>query len=187
VPDPVAGAQPPLVWIDLEMTGLEPDSCHILEIATIVTDGTLEHRIDGPELVIHHDEDVLAGMNPWCVEHHGQSGLTQRVRESRISLAEAEAQTVAFLREHAPIGRSPLCGNSVELDKAFIDRHMPALSAFLGPHTIDVTALKELARRWYPDVPPFPKNDTHRALDDIVESIGELRFYKTHLFQEPPA
>jgi oligoribonuclease len=174
---------PALVWIDLEMTGLEPEACHILEIATIVTDSTLERRVHGPELVIHQSEEVLAEMNPWCVEHHGQSGLTQRVRDSKIPLAEAEAQTVAFLREHCPVGRSPLCGNSVGLDKAFIDRHMPALSAFLGPQVVDVTAIKELARRWYPNTPLFPKNDTHRALDDIVESIEELRFYREHLFR----
>jgi oligoribonuclease len=175
-------ASPPLVWIDLEMTGLEPEHCHILEIATIVTDAALAVLGNGPEIVVHHPETVLEEMNPWCVDHHGKSGLTQRVRESKISLAEAEAQTIEFLRAHTQPGRSPLCGNSVELDKTFIDAYMPALSAFLNQQTIDVTAIKELARRWYPDTPPFPKSDTHRALDDIVESIEELRYYREHLF-----
>ncbi len=176
-------AHPALVWIDLEMTGLEPDECHILEIATIVTDGELELIARGPELVVHQSRAVMAGMNPWCVDHHGRSGLTQRVLESDISLAEAERLTVDFLSQHAQPGLPPLCGNSVELDKAFIDQHMPILAAFLHSQTIDVTAIKELARRWYPDTPPFPKNDTHRALDDILESIGELRYYKQEIFR----
>jgi len=175
----------PLVWIDLEMTGLDPESCHVLEMATIVTDSALEQRIDGPELVIHQSDAVLAEMNEWCVQHHGASGLTRRVRESDVSLARAQELTLEFLRAHVPAGRAPLCGNSVELDKAFIERHMPELAAFFNPQTIDVTAIKELARRWYPDVPGFAKNDTHRALEDIVESIEELRFYRRHLFRDP--
>jgi oligoribonuclease len=165
------------------MTGLYPESCHILEIATIVTDGDLETLGRGPELVVHQSEEVLAGMNAWCIEHHGASGLTQRVRESEVSLADAERMTIDFLRQHTEPGTSPLCGNSIELDRAFIDRHMPALSAFLLAHTIDVTGLKELARRWYPDTPAFAKSDTHRALEDILESIEELRFYRENLFR----
>jgi oligoribonuclease len=177
-PAPSLPSSAPLVWIDLEMTGLSPETCTILEVATIVTDSDLRVIARGPEIVVHHGEDVLAAMNPWCIEHHGKSGLTGRVRESTISLREAERLTLAFLRAHTEPGASPLCGNSVDLDRAFIDRHMLGLSAFLRGQTVDVTSFKELVRRWYPGTPAFEKNDTHRALDDILESIEELRFYR---------
>jgi oligoribonuclease len=182
----MAARAAPLVWIDLEMTGLDPETCTILEIATIVTDPDLVELARGPELVVHHPDDVLEGMNAWCIEHHGQSGLTRRVRESEISLAEAESRTLAFLREHMLPGEGILCGNSVDLDLAFLVRHMPELVAHLRPGTIDVTTLKELARRWYPAVPAFQKGDAHRALEDIVESVAELRFYREHLFSPAP-
>jgi oligoribonuclease len=171
----------PLVWIDMEMTGLDPRSCRILEIATIVTDAQLEILAEGPEIVVHQPESVLSTMSEWCITHHGQSGLTDAVRASAISLAEAEARTLEFLARHTRPGVSPLCGNSADLDRRFIARHMPALDAFLQPHLVDVTTLKELARRWYPDAKPPAKQDHHRALDDIRESIAELRYYRSFL------
>lgn len=174
---------PPLVWIDLEMTGLEPESHHILEIATIVTDENLEIVAEGPDLVVHQPEEVLAAMNPWCVEHHGQSGLTQAVRESKISSAEAEEQTLEFLREHTTEGASPLCGNSVWKDRLFLMRRMPRVDTFLHYRIIDVTSIKVLAHRWYPDAAPPAKGDGHRALADIRESIAELRYYRSHVFR----
>ena len=131
-----------LIWIDLEMTGLEPESHHILEIATIVTDESLDIIAEGPELVVHQPEEVLATMNPWCVEHHGASGLTHAVKASKLSPAEAEEQTLTFLREHTEEGTSPLCGNSVWKDRLFLMRRMPSLDAFLHYRIIDVTSIK---------------------------------------------
>lgn len=172
----------PLVWIDMEMTGLDPRQCHVLEIATVVTDAELNVLGEGPHYVVHQSDEVLDGMSPWCVEHHGASGLTDAVRASEISLARAEADTLDFLREHTQEGLSPVCGNSVDLDRRFIQRHMPALDGFLHWQLIDVTTIKELAKRWYPGTKAPPKANTHRALDDILESIAELRYYRDHLF-----
>ncbi|MCA9653252.1 MAG: oligoribonuclease [Myxococcales bacterium] len=172
----------PLVWIDMEMTGLDPRECTVLEIATVVTDAELEVLATGPHYVVHHDDEVLAAMSEWCIEHHGASGLTDAVRASTISLAQAEADTLEFLRQHTEEGLSMVCGNSVDLDRRFIQAHMPRLDAFLHWQIIDVTTIKELARRWYPDAEAPPKANTHRALDDILESIAELRYYRDHLF-----
>ena len=166
------------MWIDLEMTGLDPATDTILEIASIVTDHELNVLVEGPDIVIHHPDEVLDGMSEWCVEHHGKSGLTQACRDSTISLAEAEAQTLALLREHCEPGTSPLCGNSIGLDWRFIRAHMPALDAFLADRRLDVTTIKELAKRWYPDAPKLEKAGGHRALADIQESIEELRLYR---------
>jgi oligoribonuclease len=174
----------PLVWIDMEMTGLEPDECTILEMASVVTTSELEVIAQGPHLVIHHDDAVLDGMSDWCKQHHGASGLTAASRAATISLADAEQLTLSFLHEHTSAGISPLCGNSVDLDHRFIQRHMPGLAAFLQDRVIDVTALKELSRRWFPQQKPPQKKDTHRALEDILESIAELKFYKTTLFKK---
>ena len=177
----------PLVWIDMEMTGLDPETCTILELASVVTTSDLEVIATGPNLVVHHDDDVLANMSAWCKKQHGESGLTEAVRASPVSLAEAEQQTLAFLREHAPDAQCPLCGNSIDLDHRFIKRHMPELAAFLLDRVIDVTAIKELARRWYPQTKPPAKKDSHRALDDILESIEELRFYRKNLMRQEDA
>jgi oligoribonuclease len=173
----------PLVWIDLEMSGLDPTTHHILEIASMVTDANLEIIAEGPDLVIHHPESVIRGMNAWCVEHHTKSGLTDAVRASTISLEEAEQQTIEFLRQHTQEGASPACGNSVWKDRLFLSRHMPTLDAFLHYRIVDVTSIKELVRRWYPQIPPPTKEDSHRALQDIRESINELRLYRTHVFR----
>ena len=172
----------PLVWIDMEMTGLDPRTCHVLEIATVVTDAELEVIAEGPHLIVHQPDEIMAAMGPWCTEHHASSGLTAAVKASTVSVQDAEAQTVEFLRQHTPEGVSPVCGNSVDLDRRFIQRHMPALDSYLHWQLIDVTTIKELARRWYPESKAPKKANTHRALDDILESIAELRYYRDHLF-----
>ncbi len=173
----------PLVWIDMEMSGLDPSACRILEIATIVTDGRLEILSEGPDLVVHQPDAVLDTMDEWCTRHHGESGLTEQVRASSVSEAEAERQTLEFLARFTQAGASPLCGNSVHQDRRFIARYMPKLDAFLHYRLVDVSTLKELQRRWYPELRAPPKRETHRALDDIRESIEELRFYRAALFR----
>ena len=172
--------------MDLEMSGLDPDSCQILEIATLITDGELEVIARGPEIVVHQPEAVLEAMDEWCTEHHGQSGLTQAVRDSKIDLAEAERQSLAFIQEHCGPRAAPLCGNSIGQDRRFLVRHMPTLEAHLHYRNVDVSSIKELARRWYPDLEPFEKKTTHRALEDIEESIAELVYYRRRLFLDRP-
>lgn len=167
------------------MSGLDPDTCQILEIATIVTDDALQVVAEGPDIVIHQPDEVLDAMDEWCTKHHGESGLTDAVKASSIPLAEAEKQTLAFLEKHTKAGASPLCGNSVWQDRRFIARYMPALDAYLHYRLVDVSTLKELARRWNPGVKAPLKSEAHRALDDIRESIGELQFYREHLFVKP--
>lgn len=179
----VAAVSAPLVWIDLEMSGLDPGTCHILEIATLVTDEKLEVIGEGPDLVIHQPDEVLDAMDEWCTKHHGQSGLTEQVRRSTIELADAEAQTLAFVREHTKPNTSPLCGNSVWQDRRFLVRYMPQLDSFLHYRLIDVSTIKELTKRWYPSVGIPAKQDAHRALDDIRASIEELKFYREHVFR----
>lgn len=173
----------PLVWVDLEMSGLDPDTCKILEIATIVTDADLDVVAEGPDLVVHQDDAVLEAMDEWCTTHHGESGLTASVKASTISLEDAEAQTLSFLQQHTKSGKSPLCGNSIWQDRRFIARYMPKLDAFLHYRLVDVSTIKELSRRWYPDVSAPSKGESHRALDDIRESIAELRFYRGEVFK----
>jgi oligoribonuclease len=182
-----------LVWIDMEMTGLEPERERIIEIATILTDGQLTEIAVGPELVLHQADEILAAMDEWNTTHHGASGLTQRVRESSISDADADAQTVAFINAHVSAKDRPvLAGNSIHQDRRFIRHYMPALEKRLHYRMVDVSTVKELARRWYPQVAARQpqKRDTHRALDDIRESIEELRFYRSQVFisvAAPPA
>lgn len=173
-----------LIWIDLEMTGLNPDSDLIIEMATVVTDTDLNILAEGPVLAIHQSDAVLAGMDEWNTRQHGQSGLTQRVRESRIDAAEAQAQTLAFLERWVPKGKSPMCGNSICQDRRFLFRHMPTLERYFHYRNLDVSTVKELAARWAPNVREgFSKGSTHLALDDIRESIAELRHYRQHFFK----
>jgi len=170
-----------MIWMDLEMSGLEPDQDVILEMATLVTDADLNVLAEGPNLVIHHDDSLLAAMNPWCVEHHGASGLTARVQESQILLAEAEAKTLAFVHQYSP-EPLPLCGNSIHQDRRFLQRYMVQLDAAFHYRNIDVSSVKELVRRWYPNTVIPQKQESHRAMDDIRESIAELRYYREHVF-----
>jgi oligoribonuclease len=174
-----------LVWVDLEMTGLDPERCVIVEIATLVTDGSLEIVAEGPNLVIHQPEEALASMHPEVVAMHEKSGLLERIRASTVSHADACAQTLAFLREHVEPKTSPLCGNSVWKDKQFLERWMPEIVAHLHYRLVDVSTVKELARRWYPSFTLPKKAERHRALDDIRESIAELALYRSQLFRSP--
>ncbi len=173
-----------LAWIDLEMTGLLPDQDHVIEIASIVTTADLEIIEEGPVIAIHHPDSVLDAMNDWCKVQHGKSGLTGRVRQSSISLAEAERQTIDFLSRHIPSGKSPICGNSICQDRRFLAVHMKELEGFFHYRNLDVSTLKELARRWAPAVlESVKKRESHLALDDIRESIAELKVYREKLFR----
>ncbi len=173
-----------LVWMDLEMTGLDAETDVILEIATVVTDGDLEVVAEGPTLAVHRDEATLAAMDRWNTEHHTASGLVERVRKSEVSQTEAEAVTLAFVEQHCAAQTAPLCGNSVWQDRRFLVRQMPALNAYLHYRIVDVSTVKELARRWRPQLlDGFKKKNAHRALDDIRESIAELKFYRERFFK----
>ena len=172
-----------LVWMDLEMTGLDPERHVIIEIATIVTDSHLNVVADGPELAIRTNERDLAAMNRWNVEHHTSSGLLDRVRDSAVSLAEAEAMTLDFLQQHTVKRRTHLCGNSVWQDRRFLYKYMPLVENWFHYRIIDVSSIKELVKRWHPNmVNELKKNTEHRALADIRESIDELRFYRERFF-----
>lgn len=168
-----------LIWIDLEMTGLEPLSDRIIEIATIVTDKNLNIIDEGPSVVIHQSDEMLDGMDEWCTNQHGKSGLTERVRNSSISEETAEAVTLAFLRKYVPEGKSPMCGNSICQDRRFMAKWMPTLEMFFHYRNLDVSSLKELAVRWAPEVlEGFNKKSSHLAMDDIKDSIEELKHYR---------
>lgn len=175
----------PLIWIDLEMSGLDADRHVILEIASVVTTDQLEILAEGPDLAVHYDDDTLGGMEAWSREHHTASGLLDRVRRSTLDCGTAEEQTLAFLAAYCQEGRSPLCGNSVWQDRRFLHRHMPRLEGFFHYRNIDVSSIKELVRRWYPSLPGFDKAKTHLALKDIQESIAELKYYRRHVFVDP--
>jgi oligoribonuclease len=173
-----------LIWIDLEMTGLNPDSDLIIEIATVVTDKDLNILAQGPVLAIHQSDAALAAMDDWNQQHHGQSGLIDRVKASTIDEAEAERLTISFLKQWVPENTSPICGNSIGQDRRFLYRYMPKLEAYFHYRNIDVSTLKELAARWAPEVKDgFNKESTHQALDDIMESIEELRYYREHFIR----
>ena len=175
-----------LIWIDLEMTGLDTSTDYILEIATIVTNKQLDVLAEGPVFAIHQPDVVLAGMDTWNTRTHTQSGLVARVRTSRIEAAEAERRTLEFLAGYVPAGASPMCGNSICQDRSFLSRIMPTLERYFHYRNLDVSTLKELARRWMPDVAArFDKESPHVALEDIRESIRELRYYRENLFRAP--
>ncbi|MFC0711890.1 oligoribonuclease [Azorhizophilus paspali] len=173
-----------LIWIDLEMTGLNPERDVIIEMATIVTDSELNILAEGPVIAVHQSDEILVGMDEWNTRQHGRSGLTQRVRDSRIDTATAEAQTLAFLEQWVPRGKSPMCGNSICQDRRFLARYMRDLEAWFHYRHVDVSTLKELAGRWAPQVrDSFKKSAAHLALDDIRESIAELRHYREHFIR----
>jgi oligoribonuclease len=173
-----------LIWIDLEMTGLDTQNDVIIEIATIVTDSELNILAEGPMLAIHQSDEIMAGMDEWNTKQHGGSGLTERVKNSMITEAEAERQTIAFLKKYVPKGKSPMCGNSICQDRRFLARCMPELEAYFMYRNLDVSTLKELAARWAPSVATgFKKNSSHLALDDTRDSINELKHYREHFIK----
>jgi oligoribonuclease len=173
-----------LIWIDLEMTGLDPDSDRIIEIATIVTDAHLNILAEGPVHAIHQKDIILNGMDEWNTRQHGQSGLVERVRRSTVTEAEAEAQTIEFLSRFVDPKKSPMCGNSICQDRRFMHRTMPKLEAFFHYRNLDVSTVKELARRWRPEIMQgMSKESTHLALNDIRDSINELRYYREYFFR----
>jgi len=173
-----------LIWIDLEMTGLMPDTDLIIEIATVVTDKNLNILAQGPVLAVHQSDAALAAMDEWNQTHHGQSGLIDRVKASTITDAEAERQTIEFLQQWVPANTSPMCGNSIGQDRRFLYRYMPQLEAYFHYRNLDVSTVKELAARWAPQVKDsFTKQTAHQALEDIIESIDELKHYRQHFFK----
>ncbi|HTN66235.1 MAG TPA: oligoribonuclease [Burkholderiaceae bacterium] len=173
-----------LVWVDMEMTGLDPDADRIIEIAVVVTDPELNILAEGPVFAIHQSDAVLAGMDAWNTGTHGRSGLTDRVKASTVTEAQAETALIAFLKQFVPNGKSPMCGNSICQDRRFMARGMPKLEAFFHYRNLDVSTLKELARRWKPELASgFKKHQKHTALADIVESIEELRYYREHFIK----
>lgn len=173
-----------LIWVDLEMTGLDPDTDTVIEIATIVTDAELTILAEGPVRAIQCEQALLDSMDEWNQTHHGASGLLKRVQESDVSMQGAEADTIEFLKDWVPSGKSPMCGNSICQDRRFMVRTMPKLEAYFHYRNIDVSTIKELVRRWQPDIAnSFRKKNTHLALDDIRESIVELQVYREKVFK----
>lgn len=174
-----------LVWVDLETSGLDPETAVIVEIATIITDRDLNIIAVGPQLVIHQPEGVLAGMDEWCKKQHGSSGLIKAVRCSTVSLSQAEEETVNFVSTYCPPRACPLCGNSICFDRRFLIKYMPKLNALLSYRNVDVSSIKELVSRWYPGkAVGGSKSSRHRALDDVRESIQELSYYQASVFKE---
>ncbi|MEY3015972.1 MAG: hypothetical protein RJB19_284 [Pseudomonadota bacterium] len=170
-----------LVWVDMEMSGLDPESNRILEVAVVVTDGQLNIVAHGPVLVVHQTDEHMATMDAWNQGTHGRSGLTEKVKQSTLNEAKAEAELLAFLKTVVPAGKSPMCGNTIHQDRRFMARYMPALEAYFHYRNLDVSTIKELCRRWRPEVyKGFEKKGAHTALADILESIEELRYYRDH-------
>ncbi len=175
-----------LIWIDLEMTGLDTNNDYIIEIATIVTDGDLNVLAEGPMIAIHQSDETLDAMDEWNTRQHGGSGLVERIKATRVTEAEAEQQTLEFLKEYVPAGVSPMCGNSICQDRRFMARIMPELEAFFHYRNLDVSSLKELARRWAPKVEKaFKKKSSHLAMDDVKDSIRELQHYRELFIKLP--
>ncbi len=173
-----------LIWVDLEMTGLEPETHKIIEIASIVTDSELNILAEGPVLAIHQSEEELAKMDDWCTNTHTNSGLVERVRQSTITEQQAVQQTIEFLQQWVPAGKSPICGNSIGQDRRFLYQHMPLLEQYFHYRYLDVSTIKELTRRWQPEIlNGFAKQGSHLALDDIRESIAELKYYRSTVFK----
>ncbi|MCC2667485.1 MAG: orn [Gammaproteobacteria bacterium] len=174
-----------LIWMDLEMTGLDPEKERIIEMAVIVTDTHLNVIAEGPVIAVHQSDDLLNAMDEWNTKQHHSSGLVARVQASQITEAEAEAMTLQFLKQHVPIGKSPLCGNTIYQDRRFLARYMPELEKYFHYRLLDVSTLKELAFRWAPRVYAGVKKESkHLALADIQESIEELKYYRMHLFNQ---
>ena len=171
-----------LIWIDLEMTGLDTDNDLIIEIATIVTDPQLNILEEGPVMAIHQADEVLNQMDDWNTRQHNQSGLVERVKNSPYNIAEAESLTLAFLEKFVPAGKSPMCGNSICQDRRFMHRLMPKLEKYFMYRNLDVSTIKEIMKRWAPEKPEYEKQGNHLALDDIRDSINELKFYREHVF-----
>ena len=183
-PPPASPNETHLIWVDMEMTGLRPEVDRIIEVAVVVTDSRLEVLAQGPVLAIHQPDSVLAAMDAWNTATHGRSGLTDRVRASTVTEADAQAQLIAFLRAWVPAGKSPMCGNSICQDRRFMARTMPELEAYFHYRNLDVSTVKELCKRWRPEVArAFAKRSAHTALADIEESIDELRHYREHFFR----
>ncbi len=173
-----------LLWIDLEMSGLDPEINTILEIATVITDSNLEIISEGPVRAVYQPDEVLDTMDDWNKKHHGDSGLIERVRQSPCSISDAESAVLSFIKQYFPPKTSPLCGNSVWQDRRFLIKYMPTLEEYLHYRIIDVSSIKELYRRWYPSLQEFRKANTHTALKDIHESIEELRYYRNTIFKQ---
>jgi oligoribonuclease len=176
-----------LVWMDLEMTGLDPERERIIEVATLITDSSLELVAEGPELVVHQPDSLLDAMDEWNTKHHGESGLTERVRTSDVSEQDAERLTLEFVAAHCGKRQAPLAGNSIYQDRRFLAKYMRELNEHLHYRNVDVSTIKELVRRWHPKIYAAApaKKEAHRALDDIRESIAELRYYRDHAFVKP--
>lgn len=182
----LACADDNLIWVDMEMTGLSPDTDRVIEVAVVVTDPNLTVRVEGPVLAIHQSDAVLDGMDAWNQNTHGKSGLTARVRESTVDEAQATQTLIAFLKQYVPAGKSPMCGNTICQDRRFMARWMPELESFFHYRNLDVSTLKELARRWRPElVSAFKKQQAHTAMADIQESIDELLHYREHFLRVP--
>ncbi len=173
-----------LIWLDMEMTGLDPDNDKIIEVAVVVTDMNLNVIAEGPVFAIHQSDETLDKMDAWNKGTHGRSGLIDRVKASTVSEADAETELIAFLKKYVPSGKSPMCGNSICQDRRFMARGMPKLEAFFHYRNLDVSTLKELCRRWKPELASgFKKHQKHTALADIIESIEELRYYREHFIK----
>lgn len=180
----MARSNPNLVWMDLEMSGLEPEKDVILEIATIVTDANLNILEEGPVLAVHQPLNVFECMDDWNTRHHNQSGLVERCKKSQYSLADCENETLRFIKKYTVEKGNVLCGNSITQDRRFLYKYMPKLSNWLNYRNVDVSSIKELTFRWYPNLPEFQKMESHKALDDIRESIAELQYYRKTIFKE---